>query len=297
MVQLKSVGQALLRQNFDTTLSYHRARLWLQGYSRHSKLLIYQMGKVGSTSILQAVKAELDDEPIYHVHFLAPDKVVHKLQVARKAFPKKRYIMPEIMEADYIRRQLDNHPEQIQDWKIITLLRDPIARRVSAFFQEIEVPKSLRKKLENSEFRNDFVQTLVKRFLDNWLNLASEPYHWFNSELKANFGFDIFAYPFDKKQGYQIYTPESGPKVLCFQLEKLSDCASEAFQTFMGIENLSLSKANVGSEKSYATLYKQFKATLRLPHDFVEAVYSSPHMAHFYSPEEISRFRHRWQTD
>ena len=294
MFQLKSFGQALLRQNFDATFTYHRTRLWLQGYNQPSKLLIYQMGKVASTSIFQALQAKIYNQPIYHIHYLSLDKLSRQLQTERKNFPKNRYILNEVVEADYIRQQLNNHPEQIQQWKIITLVRDPIGRRVSAFFQATEIPKLSATQQDDSEFIDDLVQSLVERFLSSWLNNASDPYYWFDSELKSSFGFDIFAHHFDQSLGYQIYRPINGPEILCIQLEKLNNCASEAFENFLGIRDLSLSKANVGSEKRYAVLYKKFKAALKLPRDFVEAMYNSAHVTHFYRPEEIAQFQQRW---
>lgn len=295
-IQLKSHALTLLKKNFDATLAYERARRWRDGRNRRNKLLVYQMGKVGSTSILKALQVKFKNEPVYHIHFLAQDLLAQKLQAERKSFYKNHHISRHFLDADYIRRQLDSRQEQVQHWKIITLLRDPIAQRVSRFFQVTTLPESLSEQPDNSRYINNLVQTLVDCFLDSWLSDASEPYSFFNSELKANFGFDIFAHSFDRQRGYQIYTPANGPKILCFQLEQLSNCSAEAFYEFMGLKNFTLGQANVGSKKGYAVLYKQFKAALRLPHDFAETVYNSAQMAHFYSPEAIARFRQRWQT-
>lgn len=294
MTRLKSIGQAVLRQNFYVTLAYHRIRLRWEGRSRQQKVVIYQMGKVGSTSILEALRVHNIDAHLYHIHFLSSSKLKQDLHNAKNAFPKSRYILPEIVEADYIKAQLTKYPKKAQDWKVITLIRDPIARRVSAFFQITELPRFSKSQWNDSGFINDKVESLQKIFLDSWLNFSAEPFHWFDSELKANFNFDIFAHPFNQEMGYQIYDSDNESKILCLKLEALDHSASKAINEFMGIENFLPKKANVGNQKNYSILYKKFKSTLKLPSDFIEEIYGSDHVKHFYSSQEIDGFRQVW---
>ena len=53
-------------------------------------------------------------------------------------------------------------------------------------------------------------------------------------------------------------------------------------------------KTNVGSAKVYAPLYKEFKNSIVLPESYVDRMYTSKYMRHFYSEEEIARFREKW---
>jgi hypothetical protein len=50
----------------------------------------------------------------------------------------------------------------------------------------------------------------------------------------------------------------------------------------------------VGAEKAYGDLYRRFLDGLHPPAEAIERAYSSRLVRHFYSPEEIARFRRRW---
>ena len=53
-------------------------------------------------------------------------------------------------------------------------------------------------------------------------------------------------------------------------------------------------RKNVGAEKTYGDLYDDFVAALWPPTDVIDRAYSSRLVQHFYSPEEIARFREFW---
>jgi len=58
-MELKSLAQPLLRQDYRLTHSYHRLRLWQQGLRSKDKIIIYQVGKVGSTTIWKSLDSHL----------------------------------------------------------------------------------------------------------------------------------------------------------------------------------------------------------------------------------------------
>jgi len=95
--------------------------------------------------------------------------------------------------------------------------------------------------------------------------------------------------------GYRIYR-RNNVDLLLIRLENLNQCAAAAFKEFLDIDGFTLIDANVASEKVYAPLYKEMKGRIRLPESYLDAMYQSKYTRHFYSEEEIRRFRERWRT-
>ena len=135
------------------------------------------------------------------------------------------------------------------------------------------------------------MQVLRDLFFDR-LNHDS-PLVFFDRELKGVFGVDVFASEFPKSKGYKIYEDEKAD-VLVIRLESINDCAEEAFKDFLDINNFTLVNTNIGREKIYASIYKEFKETINLPVSYLDKFYNSKYMRHFYSEAEIEKFRAKW---
>ncbi|WP_044034942.1 putative capsular polysaccharide synthesis family protein, partial [Microcystis aeruginosa] len=55
-----------------------------------------------------------------------------------------------------------------------------------------------------------------------------------------------------------------------------------------------LVRTNVGEDKNYRDMYKEFKQNLKLPLSYVEEMCSSKYFNHFYTEEEIRKVYSRW---
>jgi len=91
-------------------------------------ILVYQMGKVGSFSIYMSLK---EIRETHHVHYLRKDIMerLEKMQTDR-GFPVPGHLITSKMVwKEYLDKDLP--------LKIITLVRDPISRNMSAFFENL----------------------------------------------------------------------------------------------------------------------------------------------------------------
>ena len=100
-------------------------------------------------------------------------------------------------------------------WDVITLVRDPVARNVSLFFEKLEVPIGYdwferRKQLSDGELLAELGPLFEEHVLDpgGLARLDVDPLHWFDLEMAPVFGVDIFATPFSPERGWQIYEGE-----------------------------------------------------------------------------------------
>lgn len=297
----KSSIQALLKQNYDVSRSYHRMRLWAEGLGSDDKIVIYTVSKVGSNTVWKSLKMLNLEPPLYHVHVLRPEAIERGKQKNRADFAMLRYINPETVQAEYLQNQLSRAGSDHKPWSVITLIRDPIARISSEFFQKLEdeiaFGRDYRKRIQAGD-NEQVVEEVIERFFKEHLDDpdAKDPFWWFELELKRILKVDVFAYPAIAGQNYQIYNGALA-NVLLLKLESLESCYQSAFQEFLGLPNLDLTQHNVASKKRYKQLYKDFLQKVVVPTDYLDKIYGAASVRHFYSEAAIGQFYRRWRGE
>ena len=288
---IKTTFQKLLRQNYNVTRFYHQACLQLSDLKAREKIIIYQMGKVGSTTLLNSLEAlELTDTKIYHTHNLTPESIAKQESVYRAKFDEIRCIHSHLIHGQYLYNLIQDR--RLKNFKIITLTRDPVARNISGFFQNLEL-------FFNYNYRQKLQTMPLEAVVNELQNIFFEevdherPLRWFDDELKISFNFDIFQHNFYPDKGYEIYQSKDF-KLLVLKQEKINHCADTALGEFLGIDNLTIRSANLGETKKYSNLYKTFLNSIHLPEWYLDKMYLSEYCQHFYSPEEIAAFREKW---
>ncbi|MFX0093605.1 MAG: putative capsular polysaccharide synthesis family protein, partial [Candidatus Hodarchaeota archaeon] len=185
----------------------------------------------------------------------------------------------------YLQKHLDNG-FNIRKLKIITLVREPVARNVSDFFKRASplIDLLIQKKIDLKSLRTYFLENFPHEMTLNW----------FDVELKQMIGLDVYSVPFPKKTGYKIYKGgDTHPDVLLLKLEKLNECASRAFKEFLGIDEFILqNKIPVG--RRYYQSYKKFVSIKMLPQSYIEKMYTSKYAKHFYTDTELNEYRKKW---
>lgn len=243
-------------------------------------ILVYQAAKVASTSIQTGLE-KLGIRSAHIHHFMK--------QSQERCSPLYELTMdPLICMGEEYRNYLKN---TFKNKKIITLVRDPVARDFSQFFQllysrsEIFDKFIAQKYQQNYSFSEIIVQQTMK-----YKNVLFE---WFDRELKEVFGIDIYAHPFDKEQGYTIIR-ENNVEVLCLKAEKLSNL-TDVIRNFIGNDKFELYNENIGDNKAYKQIYIKAKEKITFPQDYVDFYYrGNERMDHFYSEEEKNKFRNVW---
>ena len=167
--------------------------------------------------------------------------------------------------------------------RIVTLVRDPIARAVSGSYQTAWRHDTDTADAES--MRDSITRKLSKT------NALSYCYNWFDEEVKAVFGIDVMAAPFDPEVGHQQL---SGPRadLLLLKLEKL-DRLWPVIGAFVG-RDLAAVHSNVRSRAQDGESYRQVQSRIALPDARLRALYDHPWMHHFYSPQEIDAFVAKW---
>jgi|SRR5690606_2252081 len=103
-----------------------QVRLYLSPY-----ILIYQMGKVGSSSIYASLKAK-GVPKVFHLHRMNPETTQKMKRTFLEQNLLAQFRTEQLFETIY--RKAIQRRKKV---KIITLVREPISRNISAFFENL----------------------------------------------------------------------------------------------------------------------------------------------------------------
>lgn len=298
----KRVIKYCFESNYYTARLYYIRRLkWSRKKYPKPPLLIYQMGKVGSSTIRQTLALSKIEMPIYHVHYLSKNRVETLEKQRRKYFrTEKQDILKRPWLYQFLRKELIDKFDG-QKWKIISLTRDPVARNLSSFFENLEfeqIGENNNFNIKSDYYKIDPIIVTANNldeltpFFFERLNHNS-PLVFFDSEIKTVFGIDIYSSEFPKSKGYKIYSGERAD-LLIIRLEDLNGCIHQALNEFLSLDEINLVNTNIGGEKEYAGIYSKFKNYIVLPESYIDKMYRSKYMLHFYSEEEIRQLKTKW---
>lgn len=260
-------------------------------------VIIYQMGKVGSSSIYFTLKDYYKLPNVMHMHHMSP-KYLEQIKTWHTE-NRYRYMPRHLLESEafYNKWEKTKINKKIQ---IITLVRDPIAVYISSIFQNMDQVYyefiDETKKIKQQELISYIITTLgdeeraSKGRFFNWYNYFM---NWFDNELKEVFGIDIYTESFDMSKGYQILSHDN-IKALILKVETLNQSNKEAFSRFLQINDFELKNTNIGENKKYGKCYRTLLDNIIVPSEILDKVYSHKLVKHFYSEDEVKQFKSKW---
>ena len=270
-------------------------------------VLIYQMGKVGSSSIRNSLfrcqhpntRLVLMSHEYFPVRNRDPDRIAiepeytdlllreiaHDQHVYQQFSLRKR-LGWRFREKFYAERIYKTWVRSQHRVRVITLVRDPVANNISMFFQILS--QYVGKDAERPDYDID---KLIDIFVENYTH--SRPLTWLDAEIKTNFGIDVYQTPFPVNQGYTVIS-KGRISLLLLRCELDDRTKAQAIADFLDLDEFEIFRSNVASEKSYARQYAEFKQRIRIPPALLDQLYNSRFSRQFYSTEERERLRARW---
>ncbi len=244
-------------------------------------LLLYTMGKTGSNSLSYSLEQE--GLSVASKHYFGGDQ--------QHFFNDKHNDFLGSVNKAAIRFLLKRTKQR---FKVITLVRDPVGRNLSLTFFALD--KVLYKTLQvipNGQADGKYLslnEIIARGFMD--IINQQGPLNWFDQEFNYVLDVDIFQHPFDKKKGYTIIQKEK-LDILILKLENLADL-EQVIKSFLNLKSFKLLNANAGNRYWYAELYKDFKNYFRPTEAYLNEMYNSKYVTHFYTNAEIAKHRARW---
>jgi hypothetical protein len=301
----------LARRHYATAKAYYN-RLTARRdrpYKGQLPLLVYTVGKVGSASVFHSLRRLDLARPVQHIHYLGHERLRYLEAILKPAFPESLPTLRHVWHSQQVAEAFARDPQaRVQ---AITLVRDPIARNVSDFFQHIHVEPHRRLGSKWRVYSPLFgfemvvgadeagapapdardIQVLIALFFAR--EEHDLPLLWLGNEIGTYLGINVYgsAFPIDK--GYHIYHSERAD-VLLVRLRDLNRCATQAFQEFLGLDGFDLTHANIAELKAYTRLYRAFKAAIVFPDSYLDRMYNSAFARHFFTAQERQQLWARW---
>jgi hypothetical protein len=263
------------RRNYALT-KWRQLRRLEREHTTGRPVVVFTMSKTASTSVYVALRDGAPN-PVFKAHLLRPDALAAAERNYRATDPDAR---PRHLFHGF--HLVDHPPTPEAPWLVVTMVREPIARAVSDFFQTGERLGRLDAAKDAAAFES-FLRSIVEPSLG-----------WFEREFEPTIGVDVYAHAFDAEVGVaRIDAPQA--RVLVLRQESLA-AAPRALGDLLGLEQeIPIAPANVGAAKTYGGEYARAVRDLRVPSDVLDTAYNSKLVRHFYSPAEVDRFRSRWK--
>jgi len=241
-------------------------------------LFVFQMGKVGSTTVEETLEARYR---YYHLHDRADFYPIYERYRARRRTRGAEY------------------------FDIITATRDPLARKVSGFFQNLAVTRATPDShvhpfcFESMEAaRNASMDELVARF-HAWDDGISEATEWFDRHFEPATGIRIYDHGFDPEKGWQIFR-DGKWRVLVLRFEDINTNHLDALNEFVVGRYGESSRidrlwpANLSSDKWYFDRMNEFLRKIEFSDNDIDAAYATPYARYFYTDQELAGMRSKW---
>lgn len=247
-------------------------------HSRNSDLeacgrveVVLAPGKTGSTAIKMALR-RAGLHPVLQAHALYRDRARDD---ARD---------PEERAGAWL---LAHPPSAQRSWRVVTSVRDPIARAISRHFQD------LRQSETGTLSTADCLTGLSQHFIATLRRPRVLGWKWYDTQLTRATGIDVFASSFDHGLGHAEHTGQH-VRLFIVRQENLASSAS-ALGEFFGIDLADgLSRENDHRDTEVGQMYEEVLGAFRPPSEYVDRAYRSRTWRHFYSAEEIQQMRAHW---
>ncbi len=221
---------------------------FVMNLKRNTPVFVYQMGKVASSSIYSSIKKQYAGL-VFHDHNFGENS-----------------LSKEVFQL-YSHYQNKNFPI-----KIISLVREPIGRNLSAFFENFKRDTGVAYK--DSNYAAEELQHI---FLQNYKH--DIPLIWFDNNFKTEFNIDVFAYDFPGSNYLEI--KKDNVSLLLMKHDVPDHIKEEIIRTFIDVPSFKLKNANISEQKEYAQSYNEVKK-LKLPKEYVDRMLASKYTQHFY---------------
>lgn len=248
-------------------------------------IIVHQMGRAASMTLVNTIRASNPGVSVLHTHWLNAANVRERLERVRDRETPWHLAISRTLHEELGESDLRRYP-----FRIVSVIREPVARNVSAFFLDLDrfIP-NLDRRLRAADLATE---ELVEVFLNDFPH--HEALEWFQSQLNEPLDIDWFSQPFPTEKGWQLRDFDNR-QMLLIRTDDLNRCYQEAFGALLGTSPERLEQSHVSNRSSpYADLIAQFRRAVRLPQSYLDHVYATPFVSHFFTQQEIDRYRDKW---
>jgi len=253
-------------------------------------VIIYQQGRVASTSVYESLYDSGISFPTYHIHSISAENTQKQIDSAKLSGSK---VFRHLYVGNMLSIALANHKAQkhASPWKVISIFRDPLAIMISLHFLNAKEDSNIFS--SNVSALKHFESLFSTNDPSNWAICT-----WFDDVFYDELGIDVYQHPFNTDTGYTIIKEEK-LDILLLRFEDLSQAFKNGCPELFGSEEgvFELKHANVHKNSQHDARLSYIKQHLKIPREFCDRVYSTKLVKHFYSPKQIEELTLKWAKD
>ncbi|MGI9065254.1 MAG: putative capsular polysaccharide synthesis family protein [Pyrinomonadaceae bacterium] len=235
------------------------------------------MGKVGSSTI----KLTLDRLNLFQshqVHRLNPDNIAR----VKREHESRGWAPPagDLNGLELYERIIKTRAPA----KIITLVREPIGRNFSYYFQNLD-------KICGTPDAHASIPTeqLVRDFPVEF-PYSDDPLTWFEYEFKEVLGLDLYSYELNMGRGFAEVKSDLYD-ILILRTDTADEIKSEALAKFLEVSRAPLVQANITAHKEQAKAYRKFGNSIQMVPAYLDHMLGSKYSCLFFDEKDLSRWR------
>lgn len=261
------IGQAVPQSAYKTMLEKKISDVtnaWIEHLEKVVTVplcLTYTMGKVGSHAIHKSLK--MSNIPTLHLHTMRNDLI----DKAVRDEGINTDLVASIVAQKLVKYLWDN--KQIERLKVITLVRRPDERNLSAFFQNASKFGITPNTDEKEAFRI---------FIEKYSHHT--PNRWFDDEIKKYLGLDVYKEKFCRESKF---IGGQGKPLLLLESSLGNNIKTDLLSQFLGVKVSEIQFENVASDKPIAKLYGATKRLLRANQNYKTQMENTKYFSHFYA--------------
>lgn len=232
-------------------------------------VLLYTPGKVGSSTIVNSLRAAGVDEVQPHSLRFSIPGIYFVCAPRSRAQTCFDFFCTLLLRLKIFLYLVSKVGRRI---KIITLVRSPVDRNISAFFEHFHHLKCG----DVTDYSASQLEQMFYRFGDHG---AQE--RWLNEEIVRVFGLHINDFQ-SIREGEPVVLSKGNIDVYFVRTEDLDRCF-ESLRGWLELPNLMLLPTNRSANKPYAEQYKATKALVLANENYVSSVEGSDFFKKFYA--------------
>jgi len=237
------------------------------------------MGKVGSSAVVEAIART--GRPVFHIHRMEAGHL-QRMRDERQALG---WHNPPIPSHDRLGLMLrEKVIARGRRAKIVTLVRDPIARNLSSYFEHLDA-------IWQTPDAHQAIplDRLITGFFERYPH--HDPLTWFDEEMKPVLGIDLYDHPFSPDGHLTVHTDRFD--LLILKSEATSDIKQTALSHFLG-SDIVVSEANATRLTRKGGVYAEFLSAIRFSPVYIDKMLNARYARHFYGGEEREALRRKY---
>jgi hypothetical protein len=251
-------------------------------------IVVFSWSKTASSTAYETLVRSHPRRPVYHLHGLDDD--VEERQARHARAGTSLGIAPEGLRA--VARLRPMAKAKDREMALVTLVREPIARSVSSFFQRHYASPVDMTAADPSP---DDVAATVAELHELLPEMITSNDVWFDRQMVGVFDVDLFDAPFDPKAGFAHY--RHGPVAQAvIRSDRFDELYRPAIEPIIGHGLGSVRHANVGRAKQYRAHRRATMQAFRLTTDEIDLALSTRVLQHYFSADERDELVRTWRS-